>query len=345
MKTMLLLQRRNNMSTEVNPFDLETMPLGEFDIQNDFSDWSDLSQEPVLDDSVYEEAPKKKILDPEAYASMPLFRTLSLDDLNNLPNPEWIIDGIIPADAMTTVFGAPGSTKSFFALDLACCIASGHGFNGALVKKGKVIYCIGEGLRGMKWRIEAWKLAHPDADFKALEENLIILPRAVMLLDKTESGMLVNTAEMYNEDLPLRMFIIDTWARSLTGGDENSAQDVGIAISVCDAVRAKTGATSLIIHHTGAEGSRERGSTALRGATDTTIQMTHNETDGIVTIACKKMKDGEPFQNLRYSLKQFGHSIVLTPSVIPSFTNGGLSPTRDKQYWIDKAKADRESPF
>ena len=294
-----------------------------------------------------EQAPvKRKFRDPEASAAMPLFRTLSLNDLENLPDPEWVIDGYIPADAMITVFGAPGSTKSFWALDVACSIASGHPFHGNSVKKGKVMYCVGEGLRGMKWRIEAWKLANPTADFDALNENLIILPRAIMLLDKTEAAMLTNTAEAVHEEAPLRAFVIDTWARSLTGGDENSAQDVGVAINVCETVRAKTGASPIIIHHTGADGTRERGSTALRGATDTTIQMNHNEMEGIVTVHCKKMKDGEPFAPVRYSLKPYGHSIVLTP--VAASTGLGTNftpPVRDKDYYVRKAAERRDNPF
>jgi hypothetical protein len=110
-------------------------------------------------------------------------------------------------------------------------------------------------------------------------------------------------------------------------------------------VRARTGASPIIIHHTGADGSRERGSTALRGATDTTIHMSHDETNGIVTLTCKKMKDGEPFDAVRYNLKPYGHSIVLEPmsnsySGVPYNT----APVRDKDYYIKKA-SEKRNPF
>jgi len=287
----------------------------------------------------------QRFRDPEANAAMPQFNTMALKDLENLPDPEWIVDGYIPADGMTTIFGAPGSTKSFFALYMAFCVASGAKFFGADVKMGKVLYVVGEGLRGMKWRIEALKLAHPEADLEALDNNLIILPKAVMLLDKMESTMLVNTAVQIAEENNLRCFIIDTWARSLTGGDENSAQDVGNAIQLCETIRTKTGASPIIIHHTGADGQRERGSTALRGATDTTIQMNHRESEKVIEVICKKMKDGEPFQNLDLELKQFGHSVVLTKKETIPFTYGFKPEIRDKQYWVNKAKADKEAPF
>ena len=75
--------------------------------------------------------------------------------------------------------------------------------------------------------------------------------------------------------------------------------------------------------------------------------MAHDETSGVVTVTCKKMKDGEPFPAVRYNLKPFGHSIVLDP--IPA-TYGGLGtsytpPVRDKDYYIKKAIEKKDSPF
>ena len=331
----LIYDNEGNLVGEAPRF--SSSPLGKF--MNENVDFIDDAVEEV------EEEPKRILRDPEAVAALPLFRTLSLEELENLPEPEWIINGILPADAMVTIFGAPGSTKSFWALDIACSIASGTTFNAEEVRKGAVIYAVGEGLRGIKWRIEAWKMAHPDADMEALNKNLIILPRSVMLLDKVEAGMLLNTAEMVNETVPLRAFIIDTWARALTGGEENSAKDTGIAISVCESVRAKTGASPIIVHHTGTEGTRERGSTALRGATDTSILMAKDEVTGTVSVTCKKMKDGEPFKPIRYELKSFGHSIILEPISGGSSSVGYTPQVRDKEYWVKKAIADRDAPF
>ena len=338
----------NIIGEEVN-FEPGPSPLGKFMGTNvdNLDDSFDQGWDPEPTAPV-----RQKLWDPEAAAALPIYRTLNLTDLDNLPDPEWIVKGFIPADAMSIVFGKPGSTKSFWVLDLVCCIAAGHPFNGAEVKQGSVLLAVGEGLRGMKWRIEAWKLAHPDADLDALNRNLVIVPKAVMLLDKNEAAMLVNTADALNQVAPLRAFVIDTWARSLTGGYENSAQDTGIAINVCETVRARTGASPLIVHHTGADGTRERGSTALRGATDTSIYMEHDDTEGIVTVTCKKMKDGEPFAPIRYELKTYGHSIVLTPSTssaqsqAPNGLGYAKAPeVRDRDYWRNQAQVKKASPF
>jgi hypothetical protein len=285
-----------------------------------------LSAAPELSPPPDPDGYRPRLLDPAARAAVSgeCFELYDLDDLNDLPDPEWLVDGVVPAQSLTVIFGAPGSTKSFWSLDLACSVASGHTLHGSPVKQGKVVYAAGEGLRGMKWRIEAWKLSHPDADTEALHRNLRILPRSVRLLDETEATKLLNTAVTFGGKDGLRLFVIDTWARALTGGDENSAQDAGLAIDVCETIKDKTGATPLIVHHTGADGSRERGSTALRGAADAQMLMTKDEKSGVINLKSIKIKDGSPFEDRQFVLSEYGHSAVLLPhlSVFGGATRG-----------------------
>lgn len=282
----------------------------------------------------------RKVLDPLLGEEKPVFRVLSLDDLENIEDPEWLLHGIMPADSLVTLFGAPGSAKSFWALDAACSIASGHMFHGCEVKQSKVVYAVGEGLRGMKWRVEAWKLAHPDADMEALHENLIIIPQSAHLLEKQDAEKLLNTVEHIANGAHVGLFIIDTWARALVGGDENSAGDAGKAISVCDSIRLTTGATVLIVHHTGADGQRERGSTALRGASDASLQMSKSEIDGTVVLSCRKMKDGENFRAVTYKLEGYGHSAALV--IQPGLYSSPKPPTTNT---YSKYRSREEGPF
>lgn len=293
-----------------------------------------------------------RLLDPEAAERMPTFRRLRVSDIERLPDPRWLVDDLLPEDSFSVVFGAPGSTKSFLALDLACCVATGTPWQGKSVRAGQVMYCVGEGLRGMKWRIESWLLAHPDVAKEDLEENLVIIEDVPRLLEKPQAGMLLNTAlEMVAEtpETPLQLFIIDTLARSLVGGDENSAQDVGLAIDACERVRKETGATALVVHHTGVDGTRERGSTALRGAADTSIAVSHDEATRTTTVQVKKVKDAEGGGTFRLSLAKFGHSVVLREAVMGlTATNGNPVDSygaKTKAEWAREAVARRESPF
>ena len=71
----------------------------------------------------------------------------------------------------------------------------------------------------------------------------------------------------------VQLVIIDTLARSMGAGDENSSQDMGAFIAACDQIRRATGATVLIVHHSGkSSNAGARGSSALLGAVDTAIE-------------------------------------------------------------------------
>lgn len=258
-------------------------------------------------------APKRGILaqtvlDEELAKERPSFRLLSLDDLDKLPEPEWMLQDIMPAASLTTLYGAPGSAKSFLALDAALSIASGFQFHGKNTKQGRVVYSLGEGIRGLKYRIEAWCLAHPTADRELINKNFTVIPRAVHLLEEFDVTMLLNTIDKQEG---VDLLIIDTFARALVGGDENSAGDVGRAIAVCDKVRDMTGSATLLVHHTAADGSKARGSTALPGASDCMIRMNKDENQHVIRVVNTKQKDAEEFKPLHFDLKSYGHSAAL----------------------------------
>lgn len=301
----------------------------------------------------YADEQQRQLLDPEAAERLPTFRRLKVSDIQNLADPQWLIGELIPEDSFSVIYGPPGSTKSFLALDLACCVATGLPWKGQPVRQGKVMVCVGEGLRGLKWRLESWMLAHPDADPELLEDNLEIIEDVPHLLEKHDTAMLLNTAiEMHEEnpDVDLKLFVIDTLARALVGGDENSAQDVGRAIDACEKVRKATGATALVVHHSGVEGTRERGSTALRGAADTSIQVAHDETQRITTVAVKKIKDGEGGKLYRLALAKYGHSVVLSEALqgldsYNSTVKQAFRAEKTKADWAREALAKKESPF
>src|SRR5688572_5812607 len=56
------------------------------------------------------------------------------------------------------------------------------------------------------------------------------------------------------------------------------------------------GVTVLLIHHTNASGTRERGHSAMRGAADFMIEM--RPEDDVVKLECSKMRNGPPFETM-----------------------------------------------
>jgi hypothetical protein len=93
------------------------------------------------------------------------------------------------------------------------------------------------------------------------------------------------------------LIVWDTMARSMIGGDENAARDVGLAIAAADYLAEPHQAARLFVHHTGKNGEEERGSSALRGAADTLLALKPYEPG--LRLTCEKAKDSEAFEPWR----------------------------------------------
>jgi len=232
-----------------------------------------------------------------------VFPLLSIADLASLKPPEFLIDDIVPAGGFSVLFGPSGVGKSFLALDWALCVASGLPWYGQPVRSGAVLYVAAEGRGGLGIRVRAWQRARQQSDVRRIR----FLPDAVNLLDAGQLAKATHTLAALPE--PPALVVIDTMARSMIGGDENAARDVGLFIAAADTLCKRSGAARLIVHHTGKNGEDERGSSALRGAADLMAAL---KPDGAgVRLECVKAKDSEPFEPWRLHLAPVADSCVL----------------------------------
>jgi hypothetical protein len=88
------------------------------------------------------------------------------------------------------------------------------------------------------------------------------------------------------------MVVFDTLARAMAGGNENSPEDMGMLVRHSDMIRAKTGAHVLWVHHTGKDLLKgARGHSSLRAATDTELEVTHDEASGARVLKVTKQRD------------------------------------------------------
>jgi hypothetical protein len=228
-----------------------------------------------------------KIL-PAVEVPPPMFRILSLDELLAIPSPGWCVRRVIRKGEFVVVYGESSSGKTFAVLDLVLKIASGAEWWSYPTTLGGVLYLAGEGGGGLKTRIQAWATSHTEG-LGVLKAPVRVLPQSVMFMDDNEFKRLIVT--LAAEETQPAVVVIDTLARYMIGGDENSAKDMGIFIARCEKIREVTKATIAVIHHKGKDSRVERGSSALRGAADVMIEVKRNGFE--IELKGDKAKDAD----------------------------------------------------
>jgi hypothetical protein len=240
---------------------------------------------------------------PEA-ASPPvtLPKLIWRDDLDKVPGIECLIDGFIQTDSVGAMIGNFASAKTITFMDMAASVGTGRPWHGREVRQGNVLHVYAEGIRGVPQRVQAWERANGTR-----LRNVAFLPQAVPLLQEGAVDQLLTTIRDQMGDVVF--IIIDTLARAMSGGDENSTQDMGRMVEAADRLKRETGAAVWFAHHTNRLGEY-RGNTALLAGLDNAATI-EKKPDGSVVIESLKSKDLEPFAPITLLLEKFEGSVAL----------------------------------
>jgi len=224
-----------------------------------------------------------------------------LDDegLARVPPPVPLVADFLYRDTLARINGPSGHGKSFVALELAACVASGRAWHGRTVSRGLVLYVLAEGAAGANARLQAWRL------------------RAG--LERHDVAVLTSPVQTGGPDWPAfvdwcgkrrpALIVLDTQARVTEGLEENAAKDMGQAVGAWEALRAATGACVLLVHHRGLRGEHGRGSTAVRGAMGTELDV--SKTGATISVKTTKQKDAAEAPPLLLTMNEYAGSVVL----------------------------------
>jgi hypothetical protein len=198
----------------------------------------------------------------------------------------WIIKGVLPKAALGVVYGASGSGKSFLVLDMGMAIARGVEWRGRKVKQGRVAYIAAEGADGFRKRLAAYALHHK-VDLATVP--MTVLNAAPNLMEKQDA---VDVVKGIRASGGADLIVVDTFAQTTPGANENAAEDVGKALGYCKRIHEATGAMVLLIHHAGKDATKgARGWSGLRAAADAEIEVVREDTCRFLRLT--KNKDGE----------------------------------------------------
>lgn len=218
---------------------------------------------------------------------MPHFNIIPFHQAYEESGPvEWILPGVLEKESILAIAGPPGSGKSFLSTSLATTLATGLPWLDIDTWKPphpcRVLYISPEGFRSNLGRIYENFTRH---DLN-VDDYDIGVSRSTLSYAKLEDFEEIITWEP-------DVIFIDTWARAIPGVEENSATQIGKVINDLDNLRAATGCSVVLVHHTAVDKPRMRGSSALKGAVDTEIIVTdERDVGGTISMKLDKSKNG-----------------------------------------------------
>lgn len=219
------------------------------------------------------------------------FEVLSVEDIYNLPDPEYLIKDLMISEGLFFLYGAPGCGKSFIALSMALSIAAQFEkwWGRKIERTGPVIYISSEGVSDMKYRIQAWA-SRNGLDAKKLPFRMI--RQTINFMSEADITKLLRTVRRVSEKLGQNpaLVVVDTVSRVLPGADENLQKDMTLFIRGCDIVRTTFNTAVMGVHHTSRNGGAMRGSTVFDGAGDGIFYVGREEGSMEGVFAAKKIK-------------------------------------------------------
>jgi len=251
------------------------------------------------------------------------FPLLSVSMIRNLPDPKYLVEGLIIENGLGFFYGPPGCGKSFITIGLALSIAAGldEWWGHKINKSGPIIYISSEGVSDLKFRIAAWEQA---TGISAADIPFYLIHVPINFMDDGEIERLILTiqhSDMLMGEVPVAVFV-DTVSRSLPGADENLQKDMTLFIKSCDKIRLAFDSTVIGVHHTSRSGNL-RGSTVFDGAADFLFRVAREEGVMIGELNAKKIKSAQDGWTKPFKLREVlcgdvaGHSSLYAEPASP----------------------------
>jgi hypothetical protein len=221
---------------------------------------------------------------------------LTFAEMMRISPPAWQVEGLIQDAPQTLIYAHRASFKSFLAIDLALHCALGKPWHGRSTQKERVLYVAAEGTGGIGARMQGWAKAHETVDVP----DFFLYPRAVNFTKAPQ----VQALKEYAAEHGITLVVLDTLRKSMSGGDENSATDVGLVLSAAGEMHAECGTSVWIIHHTARAGNA-RGSTVIEDDVDNILKLVRDK-DGpnpmTALLTDEKTKDAAEEEGLVLTL-------------------------------------------
>jgi hypothetical protein len=224
------------------------------------------------------------------------------DELSQRQPPKWLVPGWLPERGVACLVGDSNIGKSFLMLGLCAAAAKGWDWLGLPVKQGAALYVAAEGGFGMKPRMDA--IGHYRGAELAGSPCGLIDAGLDLRSSPKDAEELILAVRHFSARVqqPVKLIVLDTLARMMAGGDENSSAEMGMLITRAARIAEVTEALVVLVHHTGKDASKgARGHSSLRGAMDALIVV--EKQGACCEMRLDKQRDGPVDLRLAYRLQ------------------------------------------
>jgi len=250
----------------------------------------------------------------ETYDSLGQLRTYAAWETLQAPPPARpaLVQGVISRPSLNLLVGAPGAKKTWLALHLAACVATGLRWLGRSTQPTPALIVDEEGglqrtwsrlarvLRGLNAPRTAPLHFIPPALHNFAEENVVI--------------PLIQRAHALNAGL----IVIDCLNNVMPGTDENNVLSVQPVLANLRRLSIQADLAVLVIHHTNKQGVF-RGSSALASGVDHMLLVQSPPQDTRIHLSTIKARDVEPLSlAAQASFTPDAFTLALAEQQVPS---------------------------
>lgn len=218
------------------------------------------------------------------------FGFTSLQEVLGREFPLHLVRGLFPQVGTACLYGAPGTGKSFVALDVVLSVAAGFDVLGRRSLQGAAVYLSTEGKSGLKARAIAWAQAR-GIDISDLPVALIEEP--MNLRDAETVATLIDRIRRLerNSGISCRFICVDTLSQCLFG-DENRQEEMAEFTGSMTRIANALGTQVCVVHHSGKDKSKgARGSSVIAGNFDTLLALEEGDCEGQLVLRTGKQKN------------------------------------------------------
>ena len=173
-----------------------------------------------------------------------VYTAYNLDELDEyLQDPEWVVEGLIPKDEPTFIYGDGGQGKSAVVLNICMNVQEGMPVSGLPSQKMRVLWLALEGDRDIKKR----RKAHQSLYGKSEVTEFFVIPKQTFTFGNQQDETALS--ELITEN-NIELVVIDTLSYA-TDGDISTGNTPGIVTRqmrrMCDTLKISL----IVVAHTG----------------------------------------------------------------------------------------------